>query len=327
VSEICLSVAMCTYNGARFIREQLESIAAQSQVPNELVVCDDCSGDGSLEVIEDFSRHAPFPVRLIKNETNLGSRKNFEKAIGLCRGQIIALADQDDIWKPHKLERLYSTLRENPMAGYAFSDADLIDEEGKVLRRGLWEAIRFKGTLEEGFTPGEQVAAQLKRGIVTGATMAFRSSLKELVLPVSAYLVHDYWIALLASCIGACGIPIGESLILYRQHPGQQIGTKRKSVVEKLRWIREKAAEEYAGMARGYTDVGERLSSTPAGTLAIDPKYRVLVEEKIGHCGKRASAHDLRGMTKLREVFLEVLTGRYQRFSNSWQSVAEDLCP
>src|SRR5216683_3439034 len=114
---------MCTYNGARFLLHQLESIAAQTRLPNELVVCDDRSADESLEIVRSFAKRAPFPVRLEINEKNLGSTKNFEKAIGLCQGEIIALADQDDVWKPRKLAVLEKTLEEHPEAGYVFSDA------------------------------------------------------------------------------------------------------------------------------------------------------------------------------------------------------------
>lgn len=91
-----ISTAMCTYNGEKYLREQLESIARQTLLPNELVVCDDCSSDETVEIIQDFSRNAPFSVRLMINENNLGFAKNFEKAITLCSGEIIVLSDQDD---------------------------------------------------------------------------------------------------------------------------------------------------------------------------------------------------------------------------------------
>src|SRR5258708_37621369 len=108
MKEQLLSVAMCTYNGARFLPEQLESIAAQTKLPDELVVCDDRSTDGSVEIIRSFAQRAPFEIRLDINANNLGSTKNFEKAIGLCQGEIIALADQDDVWCPQKLSRIAS---------------------------------------------------------------------------------------------------------------------------------------------------------------------------------------------------------------------------
>src|ERR1700682_2731847 len=133
-----LSVAMCTYNGARFLAEQLESIATQTRLPDRLVVCDDCSTDGSVEILKSFARHSPFAVRLEINKNNLGSTKNFEKAIGLCQGEVIALADQDDIWYSKKLERIEAVFADRPSVGVVFSDADVVDENKIPLGFRLW---------------------------------------------------------------------------------------------------------------------------------------------------------------------------------------------
>src|SRR3954470_17842517 len=94
------SVAMCTYNGARFLGEQLASVAAQTRPPDELVVCDDRSTDETASLVRDFAAAAPFRVRLHVNERNLGSTRNFERAVSLCEGDLIALSDQDDEWLP-----------------------------------------------------------------------------------------------------------------------------------------------------------------------------------------------------------------------------------
>ena len=87
---------MGTYNGGPYLREQLDSIAAQTHLPDELVVCDDDSTDRTVAILEDFAATAPFPVRVYVNPKNLGTAKNFERAIGLATGEVIALADQDD---------------------------------------------------------------------------------------------------------------------------------------------------------------------------------------------------------------------------------------
>src|SRR5690349_20095217 len=133
MNEKPISVAMCTYNGARFLPEQLESIAAQTRLPGELVVCDDRSTDESAEIVRDFARRSPFSVRLEINQENLGSTKNFEKAIGLCQGEIIALADQDDVWHGQKLSCLAGVLENDDRIGAVFSDAELIEENSRPL--------------------------------------------------------------------------------------------------------------------------------------------------------------------------------------------------
>jgi glycosyltransferase involved in cell wall biosynthesis len=321
-----LSVAMCTYNGARFLSEQLESIAMQTRLPDELVVCDDGSADESVEIIRTFADHAPFPIRLRINEKNMGSIKNFEKAICLCEGDLIALADQDDLWRPQKLERLCCTLEQNPAAGYAFSDAQLINEGGQPLGSTLWESVRFRGSVLRNFRGTNQVAALLRRNAATGATMAFRFSLKSILMPMSPYFVHDYWISLLASCVGSYGIPIPEPLIQYRQHNGQQIGACRMSILEKVRWARQVGPAEYDNKTQGYVDLRERLVAAGARGETFPATHLALLKEKIEHCSRRAAAHSSRATAKVSTVVSEILSGRYSRFSNSWISIVEDLC-
>src|ERR1700751_2230018 len=104
--KLTISVALCAYNSSRYGEEQLESIASQSRLPDEVVICDDDSVDDTPSILERFRKEAPFDVRIHRNETNLGVTRNFEKAIALCSGDIIALSDCDDVWRGDKLERL-----------------------------------------------------------------------------------------------------------------------------------------------------------------------------------------------------------------------------
>src|SRR5256885_16928924 len=124
---------MCTFNGARFLGAQLASIATQERPPDELVVCDDGSSDGSVELVRAFALRASFSTRLVTNDIKLGSTKNFEKAISLCQGAIIALADQDDVWYPNKLGRIEKAFLQSSQIVLAFSDADLIDDNSCLL--------------------------------------------------------------------------------------------------------------------------------------------------------------------------------------------------
>lgn len=170
-----LSVAMCTYNGAQYLQEQLDSIAGQSRLPDELVVCDDGSTDVTLEILEDFQKGASFPVKIYRNETNLGPIKNFEKAIMLCSGDIIALSDQDDVWMPQKLEKFKKALKDHPNAGYVFSNALLVDEMLRPLGSTIWEIVSFTARQRRRFGQGHQLEVLLNYNVVTGATMAFRA--------------------------------------------------------------------------------------------------------------------------------------------------------
>jgi glycosyltransferase involved in cell wall biosynthesis len=327
LEELRISVAMCTYNGARFLSEQLESIAGQTRLPDELIICDDLSSDESLEIIRTFARRAPFVVRAEINEKNLGSTKNFEKAMSLCREGVIALADQDDVWKPQKLGVIQKTLDEHPEAGYVFSDAEMLDERGVPTGRSLWESLGLRESFPGDFTSSRQFDVLLRRTVVTGATMALRSSLKSVILPFSPYLVHDYWSSLLASCVGVYGVPISERLIQYRQHASQQVGIGgSRSLLKKVRWAHQGAVAQNRRNALGLQDVRDRLLLATADGRTCSPDRMRSVEDKLEHCSRRVAAHAAHGVARIRSVFAETLTGRYGRFSNSWQSILEDLC-
>lgn len=124
-----ISVAMATYNGEAFIAEQLDSLAQQTLLPNELVVCDDGSTDATLSIVDEFERTAPFPVIIVRNPQRLGFTANFFKAARLCRGTLIAFCDQDDIWLPQKLNRTMDFIRESDALLFVHAD-EWIDRSG-----------------------------------------------------------------------------------------------------------------------------------------------------------------------------------------------------
>src|SRR3984885_13162302 len=169
---------MCTFNGERFLRQQLESIAGQERLPDELVVCDDGSRDASLEILQEFASRARFPVRIIRNEKNLGSTKNFEKVISLCDEDLIALCDQDDVWRPQKLLRLAQVLKADESVGGVFSDATLIDADEKQIGKRLWEIHKFGFARASDFDRMSAIRLLLKHDVVTGATLMFRASMR-----------------------------------------------------------------------------------------------------------------------------------------------------
>ena len=138
-----ISVALATYNGGRFLNDQLQSIAAQDRRPDELVVCDDGSSDETPAMLWKFAATCPFEVRLEMNGRHLGAGGNFSRAVASCRGDVIALCDQDDVWLPAKLARLESAFAADTRTGFVFSDATLIDAESRLLRRRLWETLGF----------------------------------------------------------------------------------------------------------------------------------------------------------------------------------------
>ena len=114
---------MCTYNGAGFLQQQLDSLVNQTRKPDEIIICDDCSKDQSVAIAQYFAKqHPDITIRVVQNPQNLGYVKNFEKAISLCTQDIIFLCDQDDLWQPEKIENMVAVFDAEPAVGLVLHD-------------------------------------------------------------------------------------------------------------------------------------------------------------------------------------------------------------
>src|SRR5262249_11622141 len=144
----------------------------------------DCSQDETVTILNDFAIRAPFPVRILVNDQNLGSTKNFEKSISLCSGEIIFLSDQDDVWMPNKIERVSSEFDNNCEIGMVFSNAELVDEALQALDRSLFGSLSPTSKEMELLEKGDLFRILLNRNIVTGATLAFRAKYRNVIIPI-----------------------------------------------------------------------------------------------------------------------------------------------
>jgi glycosyltransferase involved in cell wall biosynthesis len=317
-----ISVAMCTFNGSRFLTPQLESIAAQDRSPDELVVCDDGSSDRCIEIVREFSRRVEFPTRVVVNDRNLGSTKNFEQAISLCRGGIVVLADQDDVWYRHKLARIEKAfLRSNAIVA-VFSDADLIDDHSRPLDLRLWNSFSFSPAEQRRFANGHALNVLVKHPVVTGATMAFRKEFFDLLAPIPANHVHDRWISFLLAASGQIQ-PISESLMQYRQYGEQQIGPGTVSFSKRLAQARGTGPGFYLKEIEGFREIDERLEDRKESFRHAELAQRE-IKRKISHRKHRA-ALPRTNIARIPKVFREVLNRGYWRYSEGWKSVAKDL--
>jgi glycosyltransferase involved in cell wall biosynthesis len=319
-----ISIALCTYNGAPHLQQQLDSLVEQEILPNELIISDDASTDETLAMVRQFSARAPFPVKILTNAQRLGVTKNFEKAISSCSGGLIALCDQDDIWKRQKLAVLRSVLTDIPEAGYAFSNAELVDVDGLPTGKDLWSS-RGVASLLKNFPRDSQVGILAKRSMVTGATVMFRSCLRSLLLPMSPDLMHDFWIAFVSSAVGMHGIPIQECLIKYRQHNRQQIGVESSSILAKLKRLNTEKDELPHTRANGYRHALERILEVKTSGIDVSNFSISVVRDSIEHLETRAKCRSLRRVPRWGTVLHEAATGRYSSISNSWRSIARDL--
>ena len=332
-----ISVALATYNGSAYLKEQLHSIAAQTRLPSEVVVCDDLSTDETSRIVEEFAAAAPFPVRFFRNQTNLGSTKNFERAIGLCEGDLISLCDQDDVWLPEKLEKLETSLLAAPDSQLSFCDGDVVDENLRPMNWRIWETIRFDRNEQQLFAGGKALEVLLDHNVVTGAAMLFRADFRDLVLPFPVDLmhdgwkvIHDGWIALLAAAVSKL-IFVAEPLIKYRQHSHQQLGVLSAIADSNVPPPRFTIDGALASARRQNTFSPEiHFLKTIEGRLAAnDTKYsseaaRAELKTRIDHLETRADM-SRSFANRVPTVLRELLTFRYHRYSNGWSSAAKDL--
>lgn len=225
-----ISVALCTYNGADFIQQQLDSIFTQTVPVDEVVICDDCSMDSTFTILKTYAVKYP-QIRLIKNEINLGFRANFEKALIECQGDYIFFSDQDDIWSKDKVENTVSFLKESGMYG-VYTDGILINEDNQRLGESLFSRIKLRPYIEHHLLEQNEFEILCLNGNhVTGATLAITKSAKDLVLPfrTSKILLHDMWMALRLSSINKLGC-LDKPLISYRLHTSQECGLSQDRI-------------------------------------------------------------------------------------------------
>lgn len=313
-----LSVALATYNGATYLSEFLDSLAAQQQTPYELVVSDDASTDATLAILERFASDATFAVRILRNTNRQGVVNNFARSIAACCGEVIALADQDDVWHPQKLTRLAQTLLPMEVQA-AFSDAGVVDANLASLGYTMWHRVRFTQDEQARMERGEGFSILLKHSVVTGATLAFRSSLRDLALPIPEDWAHDAWLANIAAAQGTI-IPIPEPLLAYRQHDSNVVGGRAKPRLHEIR------AAFTINRTAWYRTELQRWEALSARIALADTSssMRSSVLEKIRHLKLRADLPTAR-WRRVPLVLNEVLAGRYARYARNWGSIAIDL--
>jgi len=311
-----ISIALCTWNGAAHLAEQLASLAAQSRLPDELIVCDDGSADGTLPMVQKFAETAPFTVQVRQNPTRLGTVKNFTKAIVQCSGDLVFLCDQDDLWHRDKVGVMLRMFDSDDDLAAVFTNAQLPD--GTT----LWDHIGFRPRERRRVHNGRAFEVLVEHNVVTGATLAFRDRWREAVLPIPDIpgMLHDQWIATVIAAVAEVDC-IDDSLIDYRQHPAQQVGAGAAAGGVR-RWVgaaRATGAHEFAIHATQLEAVLQRLERIAAPAGRVDE-----LRNRIAHLRARASL-PARRASRIPAVMRELVSLRYHRYSNHLWSAAKDL--
>ncbi|WP_420148294.1 glycosyltransferase family 2 protein [Spirosoma sp.] len=243
-----VSIALCTYNGKAYLPAQWQSLLNQQQRPDEVVVSDDLSTDGTVELIEQLAAEAPFSVRILKNSERLGSNKNFERALSACTGDLIFLCDQDDFWLPEKISTMTQFMVENPDLQIAFCDAWVTDERLEGRQGRFWEVVRFDKRAQSRWQSGETMDVLLDGNRVMGCAMVVRRSFLLIVLPIPNDVpgyIYDGWMALVAAARNTIQF-VDQPLQLYRTHAQQQIGVREQAAPDPVR-LKDRFSRHRAG--------------------------------------------------------------------------------
>jgi len=243
-----ISVCLASYNGEKFIREQVESILSNLNQDDELIICDDASTDSTCSIIESI----PDPrIKLIKNRKNLGHVKNFEKAISLAQGALIFLSDQDDIWVKGKVEKVVEVFQRFNNISLVYHNIQPVDAFGNDLKANF--PVYSEGKRNSWMFLIRQL---IKPQIFGCGCCLRRNNIKSLFPFPSSVYAHDHWIAVWAAVNGQVFF-LKDKLVKYRQHE-YNLSPKKHRTISKILIDRVKLAMQIiVAIYRRFLQSGE----------------------------------------------------------------------
>jgi len=317
-----VSIALCTYNGKRHLREQLDSFATQNRLPDEVLICDDGSTDDTESVVDAFRDTVQFPVHFHRNPVNLGFAHNFEKAAALTTGDIVFFSDQDDVWRPTKLAAMLAAFTRDERVGLVFCDADLVDADLAPIGLRYWQKQGFNSTLQNMLesNTGARVLLRDPAQMAAGATMAYAARYHQSIFPLPDGWTHDAWVATVVAAQSRV-VLIREPLNLYRQHVAQVYGASSTPASRRQHAkARSGSSEHFAQTARRYQALLDRLHDQPT----LDPRFLDEVRAKITHWRNRGMMRQSNRIVRCAIIAGELLRGRYSRYAQGLRSAAMD---
>ncbi|MDW2982686.1 glycosyltransferase [Rhodanobacter sp. KK11] len=319
-----LSIVLCTYNGAAYLQPQLASLLAQTCLPDEIVIGDDGSTDASMGMLQAFAgqaRDAGIAVQLLRRRENIGYVGNFCAGLRAAKGELLFLCDQDDVWRVDKLARMVDRFERDPSLLLLHSDARLVDAHGRSLQCSLFDALQMTPQEKQAIHAGRAFEVVLRRSFVTGATAALRRRLVEQALPVGTGWIHDEWLAAVAAATGGVDF-IDEPLIDYRQHRGNQVGMRRRTLAMKWRGL-------LLPRGRLLSDEALRVQQLEAflarGEFHGSAERAAQLRHKRSHFERRAAIGRLPRLQRLPAIVREACSGCYRRYGTGSRSMLQDL--
>jgi len=309
-----ISVVVITWDGAQWVTEQARSIVAQTFPRDEVALADDASTDATVALALDALAPLNRPVEVLRSEARLGVTQNIERAIRATTGDIVVLADQDDMWLPHKLATVAHWAEADSTGGFA-SDGWIVDADTRRTGERLWARAGFSDR-ERTHWRHDPLRVLLRQPVLTGATMALRRDALDLVLPLPEVGWHDYAMSLLLAATTGITL-VDDPLVEYRLHGTNTAGLRAPARRDRVLSPAAQRANQ-AEQVRFFDALGDRL----AAHGHTDAARRIAAKADV--LRHRAALPAAR-VRRLPGVARLTLTGGYHRYGQGWASAARDL--
>lgn len=244
-----VDILLATYNGEKYLKEQIESILNQTYQNIQIIISDDCSQDSTREILKQYEKNEK--IKIFYQEKNLGYVKNFEFLLKQIENEIYMLSDQDDVWKKEKVEKTVEKLK-NENLDLVFGDLEVVDENLNTICPSYNKYMHLNKKIKKYI---KDYRLQYMYNCMTGCTMASKKEWIDKILPLpinSKYMIHDYWIGLIIALNGKIGY-LEKPYILYRQHGNNQVGiVKASHKFKKIEQIRELSIDIKLGIFETY---------------------------------------------------------------------------
>jgi glycosyltransferase involved in cell wall biosynthesis len=321
-----VSIALATYSGGRFIREQLESFSSQMRLPDEVIVSDDGSSDETLVIVADFAKGAPFGVKILPPGDRLGFADNFFRAATACSGDLIMFSDQDDVWLPNKIERQVGAML--PDVWLSLHCSILVDEFLKPLgefTQGIKKTRVFQPLELDPFLTGWGNTFMFRREILETIAPSFRPRQPD---AIDKPLSHDQWVYTVAAAVGQVA-HIHEPLILYRQHGNNAFGTAPRTLRDKVRGALNVPMERYRARAYFYDAMisifRDLECSNRQGLGEPAKRARVKFEERLSSVNSRIRLHESDRFLERCRCFEEIYGRQFRDAATSSELILSAL--
>lgn len=317
-----VAVAIATWNGERYLRQQLDSIAANSRTPEEIVLVDDCSADDTVVIAEEFARRAPCAMRIKRNKERLGFNASFQRAASLADGDVVLFSDQDDVWLPHHVESLVTPFENQRDVAVVVSDSLYVDAELRPTGQTLWMVERFHRSDLRRVRSGWQFPGWVRHRAIAGHGMAVRADLRPVLLPFGVDWMYDQWLGLTAA---ACGSVVIEPrpLTLHRQHDRQALGHRRKRLWDLYRKDPRLAATAFSRQIARWNELRNRLAAH--GSSLRDERVIAVIDARIAFLHARRTMRLGSPIHRIVLATAELVRGGYHQYGRGMLTYARDL--